>query len=556
MAEDQGRGSKQRASSATTVSPGVAVSRLVVVAVAVVGIACRGADDGAISQSGIASVAVAERSQPYRDYLSVTARPRDSADVRALWRYSEYVLAPHTPRLAPHALVILSSTLERLRALGIDVVVEPVDVQAMIDRGYEQGRADPLAHAPSAGKLNLFGPFFQQVQELDAIYQYLDQLAAASDGRATVTTIGKSVQNRDIRAIRVSTTPLGTARPAVIITGTQHAREWSSPMVVMGFVDALVRQYESDVRVQAVVDGLEIFVVPVVNPDGYVASHNGARLQRKNMNPVCNVDLNRNWGQWWGMGTPVDDCSQETYPGRGAFSEPETRAVRDLAQAHKNLRFYMDYHSPADEVMYPLCFSETKSPDDDEDKAWATAYSATFNSINGAELPAQSCFGIGGNEGGCSSDWFRSQLPNGLEVELRPGESLGGFGISNQLVLPFVEENWSAWIGVMTSVVHKYPPLSAGDAGAALDAGAVTDAGQGTSGDGSALDQNAGATPDVGEVETAPGSGCALAGLPSTGDDSGPPWARALASVGAFVWARRRRRFAPPAINSRAAPAA
>ncbi|HEY2900232.1 MAG TPA: M14 family zinc carboxypeptidase [Polyangia bacterium] len=548
MAEDQGRRSKKRASASAAVSKGVAVSWLL--AAAVVGVACRGADDGAIPQAGIASVAAAERTQPYRDHLYVTARPRDGADVRALWRYSEFVLAPHTPRLGPHVLVIRPATLARLRALGIDLVVQPVDVQAMIDRGYEQRRAGRPAHASSPGKLNLFGAFFQQVQELDAIYQYLDQLAAASDGRATVTTIGKSIQNRDIKAIRVSTTPVGTDRPAVIITGTQHAREWASPMVVMGFVDAIVRQYPSDARVKAVVDGLEIFIVPVVNPDGYVASHNGARLQRKNMNPACNVDLNRNWGQWWGMGTPVDDCSQETYPGTGAFSEPETQAVRELAQAHKNLRFYMDYHSPADEVMYPLCFIETKSPDVDEDKAWATAYSATFNSINGAELPAQSCFGIGGGEGGCSSDWFRSQLPNGLEVELRPGESLGGFGISNELVLPFVEENWSAWIGVMTSVVHKYPPPPSPDAGAPTDAGLAAPV------DGSAVDR-ASAPPAAADASVTDqnAGGCALAGSPSTRDDNGRGWV--LAGVATFVWAcRRRRRSARRRISSRAGPAA
>ena len=179
------------------------------------GVACREPNDDAAPQS-----------QPYRDHLLVTARPRDDADVRALWRYAEYVLSPHSPGLGPHELVVRPATVTRLRGLGLELDILPVDVQGLIDQEYERLRVKTDLHAARGGKLGLFGTFFQQVQPLDAIYQYLDELVAASDGRAQVMTIGKSIQNRDIKAIRVSTTPPGTERPSVIITGTQHAREF------------------------------------------------------------------------------------------------------------------------------------------------------------------------------------------------------------------------------------------------------------------------------------------------------------------------------------------
>ena len=527
-----------------------------------------GVAGSACSNSPSGGVASGESTQPYRDHLSVTAWPRGEADVQALWRHAEHVLSPHDPMLAPHELVIKTETMVRLRSLGIPLTVEPIDVQSMID---ETRSSLQLAHA--AGKLGIFGPFFDQVRQLDALEKYLDELALASEGRAQVITIGNSVENRPIKAIRVSSSPEGTDRASVIITGTQHAREWASPMVTIGLADAIVRQYGTDAQVKKIVDTLEIFIIPVVNPDGYFASHNGKRLQRKNMNPVCNVDLNRNWGEWWGMGTPRNGCNEETFPGAGAFSEPETQAVRRLAESRKNLRFYMDYHSAANQVMYPLCFERSRSPDQDEDKAWSEMYAKAFAGVNGANIPSQSCFGIGGGEGGCSTDWFRKRLPNGLEVELRSGGSLGGFGLTNDLVLPFVEENWMGWVGVLAKVAEKNaapgsrpvdagtdastdgnnrppPDAAAPDMDMDMDLGRAPDA---TAGQPPPPDATApapevpaptpnsgdGGRPGVGPTDPASGCGCHVNAQEGSGANSTSTWAP-LVLLAALARIRRR----------------
>lgn len=413
----------------------------------------------------------------YRDHVLVTARPRSMADVGLIWQQAEFVLAPHDPGFAKHELVVTTETIERLRSLGVPLTVEPISVQAMIDEA-SRGPSPRDLSLPHAGKLGIFGAFFDRVQQLDPLMIYLDELVAASAGRAQVVTLGRSVEDRAIKAIRISSAPEGTDRPGVIVTGTQHAREWASPMVTIGLADALVRQYANDAQVRRLVDTMEIFIIPVTNPDGYVASHNGRRLQRKNMNPRCNVDLNRNWGEWWGMGVPRDGCDEETYPGQSAFSEPETQAVRQLAESRKNLRFYMDYHSSANQIMYPPCFVRATAAQD-EVKGWSELYAGAFAGVNGATLPPRSCFGIGGGQGGCSTDWFFKRLGTTLEMELRPGGSLGGFGLTNEQVLPFVEENWSGWVAVLGKVADKYgQPPSGPDGGAdagrpGLDGGAA-----------------------------------------------------------------------------------
>ena len=89
-----------------------------------------------------------------------------------------------------------------------------------------------------------------------------------------------------------------------------------------------------------------MYVMPVMNPDGYEYSHTNNRFWRKNRSnslgigiilPMCaGVDLNRNFGHGWGNGEifkPVSGTSLmclDTYMGSQPFSEPETRAVRDF----------------------------------------------------------------------------------------------------------------------------------------------------------------------------------------------------------------------------------
>src|SRR5262245_56841077 len=163
------------------------------------------------------------------------------------------------------------------------------------------------------------------MQDLPAIETQLEALAAASDGRARVIVIGTSIEGRPIKGLRLSpAAPVGS----VLVTGTLHAREWAATMVTMGFADALVRQRGLDPRTQLVADALDVTIVPVVNVDGFALSHNGQRMQRKNLNPTCGVDLNRNFDVEFGLGAPTSGCDSENYPGRAAFSEPETQALR------------------------------------------------------------------------------------------------------------------------------------------------------------------------------------------------------------------------------------
>jgi predicted deacylase len=78
------------------------------------------------------------------------------------------------------------------------------------------------------------------------------------------------------------------------------------------------------------IKGVDLWVVPTINPDGV------ARNTRGNAH---GVDLNRNWGRSW---APLGGAYNS---GPRPWSEPETRAFRDFL-ASVRPRFVVSFHQP------------------------------------------------------------------------------------------------------------------------------------------------------------------------------------------------------------------
>lgn len=66
--------------------------------------------------------------------------------------------------------------------------------------------------------------------------QFLNDLAATYPSNAEVVTIGSSLQGRPITGIHFYGTGLKGQRPAVVLHGTVHAREWITTMVCIFFL--------------------------------------------------------------------------------------------------------------------------------------------------------------------------------------------------------------------------------------------------------------------------------------------------------------------------------
>ena len=79
-------------------------------------------------------------------------------------------------------------------------------------------------------------------------------------------------------------------------------------------------------------------------------------MWRKNRRDGYGVDLNRNYGYQWGNIGASDDKEDETYHGTKPFSEPETQAIRNLAERE---HFYasISFHSYGNLILYPFGYT-------------------------------------------------------------------------------------------------------------------------------------------------------------------------------------------------------
>lgn len=145
-----------------------------------------------------------------------------------------------------------------------------------------------------------------------------------------------SVQGRPIYAIIISRNP-GTneMEPKIRLCGCIHGSEKITMDMLLRFLDYLTGSYGSDTEITSLINSRYIVIIPVINPDGLVAG------TRYNAN---NVDLNRNFSREWVSGTSH---------GTAAFSEPESRAVRDYS-LDKIFHTSISYHSGSILVNMPF----------------------------------------------------------------------------------------------------------------------------------------------------------------------------------------------------------
>ncbi|MFJ8577319.1 M14 family zinc carboxypeptidase [Micromonospora sp. NPDC093277] len=159
------------------------------------------------------------------------------------------------------------------------------------------------------------------------------------------------------------------SKVGVFLYCQEHAREWVTPLVCVESAERLLRNYAQDPNTRKIVDDLDIFILPVVNPDGAHYSMYDYNMQRKNMTNYCpassadpgnrnawGVDINRNFS----VGSAFDgyngggtSCTGETYSGPSELSEPEARNEVWLVDNFPNIKLSMNTHSYGGYFMWP-----------------------------------------------------------------------------------------------------------------------------------------------------------------------------------------------------------
>jgi hypothetical protein len=344
-----------------------------------------------------------------------------------------------------HDLYVLGDTATeaKLRAAGFrPTVAEKVRPQS---GAAPSTRLVPDAPAPTVAPID--EKYFGGYHTVRAQYAHLDKVVADHPGLATVVDYGDSylktrnpATGYDLKAICLTSKQSGDCalnpaapKPRFLLMTQIHAREIVTGDISWRFIDHLVGGYGSNAQVTALLDSTEVWVVPIVNPDGVdLVQQGGSRpyLQRKNLHgsgcasvPTgsnqLGVDLNRNTSTRWGAaGVDSRPCGQ-TYPGTGPDSEPETKAIEKLfRQLYADQRGPNDgdaapattrgsmisMHSYAGMNLFPWGWSTRRSAND----AALRSIAAKMSQFNGYRYgqPGEILY----NASGTSDDWSYGEL--------------------------------------------------------------------------------------------------------------------------------------------------
>ena len=281
-------------------------------------------------------------------------------------------------------------------------------------------------------------------------------------------------EGRNVYALRI-TGREDVERPAVIIVGGLHAREYAPPDALLSFAVKLVRAYSRKspivlsrmvdkdnlppppalIRskiiypeltlpwptVKDIVETLDLYLVPMANPDGRIASHTlkGWRSNRRPSTTGCppitdqqyvkefhgeppfGVDLNRNFGDGiphvanvlWDsssyfsiegerlVGVKFDECAYPpNFRGPHAGSEPETQNIQNLINRTK-VRWFFDLHSKGRLILYPWGIEDNGN-----------------NSQQSFRNPEWHRSGRLGGRDGVTGDNYKEYVPDSLQKEM------------------------------------------------------------------------------------------------------------------------------------------
>ena len=169
-----------------------------------------------------------------------------------------------------------------------------------------------------------------------------------------IIKIGTTFEGRDIILAKISkNVEKADEKPALLYTGSVHAREWIGHELALKFIDYVAKNQNVDPELEKSLMQSTIYMVPCLNPDGYEYSRKHfsfwRKNRRKNHDGTFGVDLNRNFSIGF---VKQKDTSSNVYGGEEPFSEAETRAMKDFVDAHDNITIAFDYHSQGN-VFFP-----------------------------------------------------------------------------------------------------------------------------------------------------------------------------------------------------------
>lgn len=174
----------------------------------------------------------------------------------------------------------------------------------------------------------------------------MEGFAAAAPEICRLETVGNSVQGRKIMfAVISDNVETEEAEPKVTFTSTMHGDETVGFIIYLKLIQYLINNYNSDSDVKELVDNVEIWINPNMNPDGTYSRSGGSGQSGATRANANGVDMNRCF----------PDVPQPS--GKSMSSAPELKAVVEM---EKEKRFYLgaDSHGGMEALVMPWAYQK------------------------------------------------------------------------------------------------------------------------------------------------------------------------------------------------------
>ena len=213
----------------------------------------------------------------------------------------------------------------------------------------------------------------------------LDELHRQYPTKTRLYSLATTHEGRRVTAMMIADRPAkATSRPSMLLNGAHHGDEPLSSDIVLDAIETMLAKSDSDPKIQRYLSELQIWCVPMVNPDGFATfmadfgagRKNGRETRKVPRAGTLNqkgVDLNRNYPFKWGSlreEGSTRNPERRNYRGPEPGSEPETKGMMALSEA-QHFVGSISYHIGTVALLAPYTVDHVPPPAPNE--AWLVA---------------------------------------------------------------------------------------------------------------------------------------------------------------------------------------